>query len=67
MSMNWINYVLLIIFTIYACSGPFTTIRSVKKLKLEHVVGDDKGKEVNKNTKSDKALDETTKNNSDDA
>lgn len=33
--------VLLVIFTLYACSGPFTTIRSVKKLKLEHVVGDD--------------------------
>lgn len=33
--------VLLIIFGLYACSGPFTTIRSVKKLKLEHVVGDD--------------------------
>lgn len=34
--------ILLIIFAAYACSGPFTTIRSVKKLKLEHVVGDDK-------------------------
>ncbi|MBA6391640.1 CDP-diacylglycerol--serine O-phosphatidyltransferase [Colwellia sp. BRX10-3] len=33
--------ILLIIFGLYACSGPFTTIRSVKKLKLEHVVGDD--------------------------
>mgnify|MGYP000179804379 CR=1 FL=1 len=29
------------IFVLYASSGPFTTIRSVKKLKLEHVVGDD--------------------------
>lgn len=28
------------IFLIYACSGPVTTIRSVRKLKLEHVVGD---------------------------
>ena len=28
------------IFFIYACSGPVTTIRSVRKLKLEHVVGD---------------------------
>ncbi len=34
--------VLLLIFGLYACSGPFTTIRSVDKLKLEHVVGDDK-------------------------
>lgn len=33
--------VLLLIFALYACSGPFTTIRAVKKLKLEHVVGDD--------------------------
>ncbi|MBA6417227.1 CDP-diacylglycerol--serine O-phosphatidyltransferase [Colwellia sp. 6M3] len=33
--------ILLIIFGLYACSGPFTTIRSVKKLKLEHVLGDD--------------------------
>ncbi|MGB1199613.1 MAG: CDP-diacylglycerol--serine O-phosphatidyltransferase [Thalassotalea sp.] len=29
------------IFVLYAASGPVTTIRSVKKLKLEHVVGDD--------------------------
>ena len=34
--------VLLIIFVIYAFSGPFNTIRGVRKLKLEHVVGDDK-------------------------
>ena len=33
--------VLLLIFFLYACSGPVTTIRTVKKLKLEHVVGDD--------------------------
>ncbi|SEK29513.1 CDP-diacylglycerol--serine O-phosphatidyltransferase [Colwellia chukchiensis] len=33
--------ILLIVFGLYACSGPITTIRSVKKLKLEHVVGDD--------------------------
>ncbi len=33
--------ILLIIFGLYACSGPFTTIRSVKKLKFEHVLGDD--------------------------
>ena len=28
------------IFLIYACSGPVTTFRSVRELKLEHVVGD---------------------------
>ena len=32
---------LMAIFVLYASSGPFTTIRSVKRLKLEHVVGDD--------------------------
>lgn len=36
---------LCVVFVLYACSGPFTTIRSVKKLKLEHVVGDDVNKE----------------------
>jgi len=49
--------VLLVIFVAYAFSGPVTTIRSVKKLKLEHVVGDDKDadfKESAKPTKADK-------------
>lgn len=32
---------LMAIFVLYALSGPFTTIRSVKRLRLEHVVGDD--------------------------
>jgi CDP-diacylglycerol--serine O-phosphatidyltransferase len=32
---------LMVIFVLYASSGPVTTVRSVKKLKLEHVVGDD--------------------------
>lgn len=31
---------LFLIFLVYACSGPITTFRSVRKLKLEHVVGD---------------------------
>ncbi|MDO6427808.1 CDP-diacylglycerol--serine O-phosphatidyltransferase [Thalassotalea sp. 1_MG-2023] len=35
------------IFVLYAASGPITTIRSVKKLKLEHVVGDDQDAEFN--------------------
>ncbi|MCW8832476.1 MAG: CDP-diacylglycerol--serine O-phosphatidyltransferase, partial [Colwellia sp.] len=30
------------IFVLYACSGPVTTFRSVKQIKLEHVVGDNK-------------------------
>ena len=55
--------ILLIIFGLYACSGPFTTIRSVKKLKLEHVVGDDqdadfKSANVSKDSNS---TDENTK------
>ena len=36
---------LTVVFVGYAISGPFTTIRGVKKLKLEHVVGDDKDAE----------------------
>jgi len=42
--------ILLIIFGLYACSGPFTTIRSVKKLKLEHVVGDDQDADFHRNS-----------------
>ncbi|WKE64942.1 CDP-diacylglycerol--serine O-phosphatidyltransferase [Gallaecimonas kandeliae] len=32
--------VLFTVFTLYALSGPVITIRSVKELKMEHVVGD---------------------------
>lgn len=56
--------VLLVIFTLYACSGPFTTIRSVKKLKLEHVIGDDAdadfGEEIS-SKKQDEEMNEQTK------
>ena len=45
--------VLLAIFTLYACSGPVTTIRSVKKLKLEHVVGDGQDADFNEAATSD--------------
>jgi CDP-diacylglycerol---serine O-phosphatidyltransferase len=38
--------ILMAIFVLYACSGPVTTIRSVKELKLEHVVGDDEDKDA---------------------
>jgi len=34
------------IFLLYACSGPVTTFRSVKQIKLEHVVGDNKNDAV---------------------
>jgi CDP-diacylglycerol--serine O-phosphatidyltransferase len=34
------SLVLFTIFLVYAVSGPITTFRTVKKLKLEHVVGD---------------------------
>jgi CDP-diacylglycerol--serine O-phosphatidyltransferase len=40
------------IFVLYASSGPFTTIRSVKKLKLEHVVGDDQDADFNKESEN---------------
>lgn len=43
--------VLLVIFVLYACSGPITTIRSVKKLRLEHVVGDDSDADFQDETK----------------
>lgn len=43
---------LTVIFVLYACSGPFTTIRTVKKLRLEHVVGDDKDAEFSEDGKS---------------
>jgi CDP-diacylglycerol--serine O-phosphatidyltransferase len=33
--------VLLVVFGLYAISGPIITVKTVKKLKLEHVVGDD--------------------------
>lgn len=33
---------LALIFILYACSGPITTFRTVKELKLKHVIGDDK-------------------------
>lgn len=41
------------IFVLYASSGPFTTIRSVKKLKLEHVVGDDQDADFKKQPEKD--------------
>jgi CDP-diacylglycerol---serine O-phosphatidyltransferase len=55
--------ILLIIFVLYACSGPVTTIRSVKKLKLEHVVGDDTDADFNdsNSNKPSGTLDEETK------
>lgn len=33
--------VLFVVFSLYAISGPIYTIRTVRKLKFEHVVGDD--------------------------
>lgn len=47
------------VFVLYAASGPITTIRSVKKLKLEHVVGDDHDAEFKQpQNKSDKKNDD---------
>lgn len=52
------------IFVLYASSGPFTTIRSVKKLKLEHVVGDDNDSDFasEKDKKEEVAIDKEEKN-----
>lgn len=56
---------LMAIFVLYACSGPVTTIRSVKELKLEHVVGDDSEEdaEFSKNANQTAEAQDTAKNN----
>lgn len=41
---------LALIFILYACSGPFTTFKTVKELKLEHVIGDDKDADFDSNS-----------------
>jgi len=56
--------ILLFIFVLYACSGPFTTIRSVKKLKLEHVIGDDKDADFQCEVESENDEDKNSKDNS---
>ncbi len=55
--------VLFAVFTIYAISGPVNTIRSVNKLKLEHVVGDGHDDDADFE-ESDKADKKTTSDNS---
>lgn len=45
--------VLLAVFGLYALSGPIITIKTVKKLKLEHVVGDNDA-DFNDDQKDDK-------------
>ncbi len=59
--------ILLFIFVLYACSGPVTTIRSVKKLRLEHVVGDDTDADFTDSNpnKASSSLDEETKSKTD--
>jgi CDP-diacylglycerol---serine O-phosphatidyltransferase len=52
---------LTVIFVLYASSGPFTTIRTVKKLKLEHVVGDDQDAEFKTENKSIDEVEEVKK------
>ncbi|MCH8501856.1 MAG: CDP-diacylglycerol--serine O-phosphatidyltransferase [Aliidiomarina sp.] len=47
--------VLFILFTIYAISGPVMTIKSVSKLKLEHILGDPQEDGTNKAEASVKA------------
>lgn len=56
--------ILLFIFLLYACSGPFTTIRSVKKLKLEHVIGDDKDADFQCEVESENEEDKNSNDNS---
>ena len=45
--------VLFALFTLYAISGPFITIRGVKKLKMEHVVGDSEDADFDEKSQSD--------------
>lgn len=44
--------ILLAVFGLYALSGPVITIRTVKKLKLEHVVGDENEPESDEKDKT---------------
>ncbi|PHR63287.1 CDP-diacylglycerol--serine O-phosphatidyltransferase [Pseudidiomarina marina] len=46
------SLVLFSIFLLYAISGPITTFRTVKKIKLEHVVGDSDCEETEEATKN---------------
>ncbi|ATZ72568.1 CDP-diacylglycerol--serine O-phosphatidyltransferase [Idiomarina sp. X4] len=48
------SLVLFSIFFLYALSGPIFTIKNVKKLKLEHVVGDDDDDDADFNQDGDK-------------
>lgn len=47
--------VLFALFTLYAVSGPFITIRGVNKLKMEHVLGDSGDADFCEKSESDKA------------
>lgn len=58
--------VLLVIFVLYACSGPITTIRTVNKLKLEHVVGDDEDADFNEKQPEHNKADAQSSTNNDD-
>jgi CDP-diacylglycerol--serine O-phosphatidyltransferase (EC 2.7.8.8) len=53
------SLVLFSIFLLYAISGPITTFRTVKKLKLEHVIGDSDCEESEKSTKKQQNSSET--------
>lgn len=61
------SLVLFSIFLLYAISGPITTFRTVKHIKLEHVVGDtecelgdDEAKKAPTSTKSEQKTNEKT-------
>ncbi|RZQ55422.1 CDP-diacylglycerol--serine O-phosphatidyltransferase [Pseudidiomarina tainanensis] len=53
------SLVLFSIFLLYAISGPITTFRTVKKIKLEHVVGDSDCEESEEPTKKQQNSSET--------
>jgi CDP-diacylglycerol--serine O-phosphatidyltransferase len=55
--------VLLLIFVLYACSGPINTLRTVKKLKLEHVIGDDNDADFDQKNEQECKLSNESENN----
>lgn len=57
------SLVLFAIFFLYALSGPVLTIKNVKRLKLEHVVGDSDGDDADFGHKDQTATDDDEKTN----
>ncbi|MCG9740333.1 CDP-diacylglycerol--serine O-phosphatidyltransferase [Shewanella insulae] len=50
--------ILFIVFSLYALSGPIYTIRTVKKLKVSHVVGDETDTDIARETDESKPIEQ---------